>query len=86
MTWEDKISYISIKLPKSVSMLQRVKWTIDSLALRLLFNTLALAFIISFTSCYATLCGNTYCTNFCGANCRKASMKDNLIQVVQLAN
>ena len=37
MTWKDHISYISIKLAKSISILHRVKWTLNSQALRLYY-------------------------------------------------
>ena len=59
MTWNDHISYISNKLAKSFSMLHRVKWTLDSRALRLLYYTLALPH----NSYCAINWGNTYHTN-----------------------
>ena len=59
MTWKDHISYISNKLAKSISILHRVKWTLDSGALRLLYYNLALQYI----SYCALNWGNTYYTN-----------------------
>ena len=59
MTWKDHISYISNKLAKSISVLYRVKWTLDSRALRQLYYTLVLPCI----SCCTIIWGNTYHTN-----------------------
>ena len=59
MTWKDHISYISNKLVKSISILHRVKWTLDSQALRLLYYTLVLPYI----SYCVIILGNTYHTN-----------------------
>ena len=51
--------YISNKLAKSISILHRVKLTLDSQALRLLYYTLVLPYIPHCT----IICGNTYYTN-----------------------
>ena len=59
MTWKDHISFISNKLAKSISILHRVKWTLDSRALRLLYYTLVLPYI----SYCAIIWGNTYYIN-----------------------
>ena len=59
LTWKDHLSYISNKLAKCISILHRVKWTLDSRALRLLYYTLALPYI----SYCAIIFGNTYYTN-----------------------
>ena len=59
MTWKVHISYISNKLAKSISILDRVKWTFNSQALRPLDYTLVLPYI----SYCAIICGNTYYTN-----------------------
>ena len=59
MTLKDHMSYISNKLAKSISILHRVKWTLDSRALRLLYYTLIFTYI---SYCAITL-GNTYYTN-----------------------
>ena len=59
ITWKDHISYISNKLAKSISILHRVKWTLDSRALRLLYYTLLLPYI----SYCAIIWENTYYTN-----------------------
>ena len=45
MTWKDHISYICNKLAKSISMLNQVKWTLDSRALKLLYYTSVLPYI-----------------------------------------
>ena len=59
MTWNDHLSYISNKLAKSISILHRVKWTLDSRGLRLLYYTLVLPYI----SYCAIIWVNTYYTN-----------------------
>ena len=59
MTWKDHISYICNKLAISISILHRVKWTLDSRALRLIYYTLVLPYI----SYCAIIWGNTYYTN-----------------------
>ena len=59
MTWKDHISYIFNKLARSISILHRAKWTLDSRALRLLYYTLVLPYI----SYCAIIWGNTYYTN-----------------------
>ena len=59
LTWKDHLSYISNKLAKSISILHRVKWTLDSRGLRLLYYTLVLPYI----SYCAIIWGNTYYTN-----------------------
>ena len=59
MTWKDHISYTSNKLAKSISILHRVKLTLDSRALRLLYYALVLPYI----SYCAIILGNIYYTN-----------------------
>ena len=56
---DDHLSYISNKLAKSISILHRVKWTLDSQGLRLLYYTLVLPYI----SYCAIIWGNTYYTD-----------------------
>ena len=55
LTWKDHLSYINNKLAKSISILHRVKWTLDS---RALSYTLVLPYI----SYCAIILGNTYYT------------------------